>query len=188
MENDEIVVEETTEEEVPQEEEVVEEDALEETEEAEEESTEDEVDWKSEALKYKAIALRNKKKTKDVKSNINSKLQDKAESPDVEVVSRLANLEMAEKKRQFGYEHGLSPKETDAVFKIDSDPSVETLKDPFIKAGLEALKSQERVAKNTPTTSAKSQRIDTKKMKDLSPVEQDRELQKFLKSKGAIEG
>ena len=138
------------------------------TEEVEEES--DTTDWKAEALKYKAIAIRNKKKS-EVNSNINSKLQTKAENPGDDTASRIASLEVAEKKRQFGYKHGLSPLETDAVFKIDTNPTQETLKDPFLKGGLEAIRSQERLSKNMPSTSAKSTTLDRKKLKDLIIIE-----------------
>lgn len=149
----------------------------------EEESTEDEVDWKAEALKYKAIADRNKKKSNPVNSNINSKLQDKAETPDDEVVSRLSNLELAEKKRQFGYEHGLSPSQTDKVFALSQNPSKETLKDPFVKAGLDAIRRQERLANNTPSTSAKSGTIDRKALKEATPEEKQKAFEKYMKSK-----
>lgn len=154
---------------------------------AEAESAEDieeeseETDWKAEALKYKAIALRNKKKKEE--KNIN-KLETKAISPDDEVVSRLSHLEMAERKRQFGYEHGLSPAETDRIFSINQNPSVDTLKDPFIKAGLQAVRSQERVANNTPSSSAKSASLDRRKMSEMSKEDKQAAFEQYMKSRG----
>lgn len=148
----------------------------------EEESTE-EVDWKAEALKYKAIADRTKKKIKPINSNLNSKLQDKAENPDEEVVSRLSNLELAEKKRQFGYENSLSPSQTDKVFALNQNPTKETLKDPFVKAGLDAIRRQERLENNTPSTSAKSGVLDRTKLKDASPEEKQKAFEQYMKSK-----
>lgn len=153
--------------------------------ELEQESEEEETDWKAEALKYKAIAIRNKKKKKeDVSNNITNKLQDKAENPGDEVVSRLSHLELAERKRQFGYEHALSPAETDRVFSISSNPSADTLKDPFIKAGLQAVRSQERVENNTPSSSAKSASLDRKKMSEMSEGDKQAAFESYMKSQG----
>jgi hypothetical protein len=149
--------------------------------ELEEESEEDETDWKAEALKYKAIALRNKKKST---KQINNKLTDKAQTLDGEVGGRIANLEMAERKRQFQYDYGLSPKEVDRVFKVDPNPTAETLKDPFIKAGLQAIRSQERVDNNTPSSSAKSPVLNRQKFNKLSDEQKQAEYHRFLKSKG----
>jgi hypothetical protein len=180
MEKDEIREEETLEQE-PQEE-VVEEETQDEVVEEVEESEEDSTDWQAEALKWKSIAKRNNK-PKPVNSNINSKLETKAENPDDEVVDRLSHLELAEKKRQFGYENGLSPQETDKVFQVSPNPTAETLKDPFLKAGLEAVRRQERVANNTPSTSAKSPSFNVKKMKEATPEEKQEAFTKYMKAK-----
>lgn len=157
-------------------EEVAEEEVVEE--EQEEEET---PDWEAEAKKWQSIAKRNQKKP--INNNINSKLQDKAESPDDEVGSRISNLETAEKKRQFGYEHGLSPVETDKVFQVESNPTAETLKDPFVKAGLDAVKRQARVENNSPSTSAKSNTLNRKAMKDMSAEEKQAAYEKYMDSK-----
>lgn len=66
------------------------------------------------------------------------------------------SLALAEKKRQFGYENNLSPAETDAVFRINPNPTKETLKDPFVEGGLAKLKSLKRVEENTPGSSPRS--------------------------------
>jgi len=177
-ENQDINPEEEVDEEVTEEELVEAEEADEPVEEPEEES--DETDWKAEALKYKAIAIRNKKK-KDINTKINSKLETKAQSPDV--TDRISNLELAEQKRQFGYEHGLSPVETDRVFSLDSEPSEKTLKDTFVKAGLKALREKAKLANNSPAISAKSSVLNRVKIKDMSTEDKDKALQNFIKSK-----
>lgn len=180
MEKDENRDEETLEEE-PQEEEVDEE--VEEQESEEEQEDEELQDWEAEAKKWKAIAERNKKKK--INTNINSKLTDKAENPDVD--DRIAQLELAEKKRQFGYEHGLSPVETDKIFQLSKDPDDKVLKDPFVKAGLKALRSQERLSDNSPSISAKAQALHNKDFSKMSKEEKQAEFQKYMKKKGVIE-
>lgn len=116
-------------------------------------------DWKAEALKYKAIADRIAKKKP-------SQLTEKKE-PQADLAERLNNLELLEKKRQFGYEHGLSPDEADAIFKINPNPSREDLENPFIKGGLEALRAKKRVAENTPSSSSRSVTFKGKDVKEI---------------------
>ena len=169
-ENQDIELEEEVEEEVEdQEEEVVEDEEVEEDEEK---------DWKSEALKYKAIANRKKKK-------LTNKLETKAKNPDVG--DRIANLELAEKKRQFGYDNGLSPQETDKIFQLNQDPDKEVLNDPFVKAGLKALRAKDRLDDNSPTISAKANTLSNKKFVKLTKNEKQAEFTKFMKQKGVIE-
>ena len=142
-----------------------------------EDEQEEEVDWKAEALKFKAIAERRNKK-KEV-------LTDKASNPDVD--DRIANLELAEKKRQFGYENGLSPIETDKIFQLNQNPDESVLKDPFVKAGLKALRSQDRVSDNSPSISAKAQTLQNKDFGKMSKDEKQAEFTKYMKKKGVIE-
>lgn len=117
------------------------------------------VDWRAEALKHKAIAERLAKKK-------SPQLTEKKE-PQTDLAERLNNLELLEKKRQFGYEHGLSPDEADAIFKINPNPSKEDLDNPFIKGGLEALRAKRRVAENTPSSSSRSVTFKGKDVKDV---------------------
>lgn len=121
---------------------------------------EDTTDWKAEALKQKAIAQRLSQKLKP-----SNTLLKKEVAPDL--TQRLSNLESLEKKRQFGYEHGLSPEETDAIFKINSNPTKEDLENPFVKGGLDALRAKKRVAENTPTTSSRSITFNGKDVKEV---------------------
>lgn len=102
---------------------------------------------------------------------------------DDETVSRLEKLEKIELKRQFGFEHGLSPAETDIVFQFSQGkPTKETLEHPFIKAGLEAQRAEDRVNKNTPNPSSRSLSYQGKDFKDLS--EEDRQKAFAEKMKG----
>lgn len=122
---------------------------------------EDTTDWRAEALKQKAIAQRLANKLKP--SNTLSKKEEV--SPDL--TQRLSNLELLEKKRQFGYEHSLSPDETDAIFKINPNPSKEDLDNPFIKGGLDALRAKKRIADNTPSSSSRSMTFNGKDIKEI---------------------
>ncbi len=79
--------------------------------------------------------------------------------PDAEMAglkSTVDSLALAEKKRTFGYENNLSPAETDAVFRINPNPTKDTLKDPFVEGGLAKLKSLKRVEENTPGSSPRT--------------------------------
>jgi len=111
-----------------------------------------EVDYKTEFLKQKAI---NRRLSKKIASPEKTK-QDLPEKKDDDIRLTVKELQMAEKKRQFGYEHGLSPEETDAVFKLSPNPTKEVLDDPFVKGGLASLRAKKRVAENTPKSSSRS--------------------------------
>lgn len=96
-------------------------------------------------------------------------------SPDA---ARLENLEktvaetqMLEKKRNFGYENNLSPKQTNYVFKLTKRPTPKFLAQPHVKAALEAIKSQENVRRNTPSGSGNKgyQPPEGKKWTELPP-------------------
>lgn len=104
---------------------------------------EEEKDWKAEALKQKAINQRLNKRID---------LPTKKDVPD-DIRKTVEQLSLAEKKRQFGYEHGLSPDETDAVFTFTPNPTKETLANPFVEGGLAKLRSKKRVDENTPSSS-----------------------------------
>lgn len=88
-----------------------------------------------------------------------------------ELASQVEVLSLAERKRQFGHEHGLSPAETDAVFKVNPKPTAEDLKDPFIAGGVKAIRDKERQAKNTPGASNTSPLYGGKKWEELTPAE-----------------
>lgn len=111
-----------------------------------------EVDWKAEALKYKAIAQRYAKKKEGGTPAPKQALTEK--NDDIRLTVK--ELQLAETKRQFGYANDLSPEETDAVFKLSPNPTKEVLNDPFVKGGLAALRAKKRVEENTPRSSSRS--------------------------------
>lgn len=95
----------------------------------------------------------------------------KVEYPD-EVVETVKSLKMLEDKRQFGFEHGLSPQETDYAFKFSGGkPTKEILEDPFFKAGLDGLRSKQRLENNTPSSSSRSTVFQNKDFKEMSDDE-----------------
>lgn len=116
---------------------------------------EQEIDWKAEALKQKAINQRLSKKIGQPETKQETLETPKKDVPD-DIRKTVEQLALAEKKRQFGYENGLSPEETDAVFAFTPTPSKETLKNPFVEGGLAKLRSQKRVSENTPSSSSRS--------------------------------
>jgi hypothetical protein len=137
-----------------------------------------EIDWKAEALKQKAINQRLSKKI----SSPEKPKQDLPTKQDDDIRLTVKELQMAEKKRQFGYEHGLSPEETDAVFKLSPNPNKEVLDDPFVKGGLSALRAKKRVIENTPSASKSSFREALKKQ-DVTPDELDNAWEKDIQEK-----
>lgn len=141
---------------------------------ATEEVEEDTTDYKAESLKWKAIAQRNKEKSRTIiqKQNI----------PD-EIAGKISKLELAENKRQFGYEHNLSPEETDAIFRVNPNPTKEDIESPFIKGGLEALRAKRRIESNAVSPSSTSPKFNGKEFKDLTSDEKKEAWPEFLKSK-----
>jgi hypothetical protein len=103
----------------------------------------------------------------------NKNLQTPKKEIDEDTKKTVANLALAEEKRQFGYSNGLSPEETDAVFRINPKPTKETLEDPFVKGGLEAIRAKKRVDNNTPNSSSRSAQPFTVKP-DASPAEKQK--------------
>ncbi len=109
-----------------------------------------------------------------VKSLVVPPIKNEEKKPDAEFAglkTTVDSLALAEKKRQFGYENSLSPAETDAVFRINPNPTKETLKDPFVEGGLAKLKSMKRVEENTPGSHPRSGRVPLKVKADATPEE-----------------
>jgi len=97
-----------------------------------------------------------------------------------DIRSTVAELKLAETKRQFGYENGLSPEQTDFVYKINTKPSKELLEDAPIKAALKAIEDKKKVADNTPRASRSSGfTLPTKK----TPLTADEKQEAFDKAK-----
>lgn len=139
-----------------------------------------EPDYKAEFLKQKAINQRLSKKlvgTPEPKQAL--------QTEDKDIRKAVESLQLAEKKRQFGYEHGLSPEETDAVFKLSPNPSKDVLEDPFVKGGLSALRAKKRVAENTPTSSSRSASFKIDSSKDKTPEARQKALEEFVSKRFA---
>jgi len=94
------------------------------------------------------------------------------------VEKTLQETQLLERKRNFGYEHGLSPKQVNHVFRLTKRPTAKFLEKPHVKAAIEAIKSQEKIAKNTPSGSGKKFRSGggDKKWTDLKPEERQSSL------------
>lgn len=152
---------------------------LEQTEPVETEDTvleveEDTTDWKAEALKQKAINQRlQKKTTKSITK----------ESYDDEVVKDVQYLKTLEAKRQYGYEQGMSPEETDFVFKFSGGkPTKEVLDNPFVKSGLEGFRASKRLEANTPSSSGASPVFGNKPFEELSETDRAKAFESRVKS------
>lgn len=128
------------------------------------------VDYKAlwEEAESKARKLKRKLYTKEpstLKTNNNNDDQD-------DITSKVRRLEMIEEKRQYQFENGLSPEETDAVFRFAGGrPNKDTLSDPFIKAGIESLRASKRLSDNTPSSSQRSSVFGGKAFAELSEAE-----------------
>lgn len=136
------------------------------------------IDWRAEALKNKAIADRLKKKLSTQTIN-----QPKQEHDD-EVVKKVNHLSLLEEKRQFGYENGLSPEETDHAFRFaNGKPTKQTLEDSFFKGGLESLRSKKRLESNIPSPSSRSTVFADKPFGELSEDDRKKAFESRMKRK-----
>lgn len=130
--------------------------------------------WRSKAKKLEEMA-ETKPEPQPTKST--------DETQDFDLHQTVKQLSDAEKKRQFGYRHGLSPEETDAVFRINPNPSKEDLEDPFVKGGLEAIRAKRRVQSATPSSSGGSSRVEVTKLKDMKPDEANQAYKKMMEAR-----
>jgi hypothetical protein len=118
------------------------------------------VEKPQETLEQKKVRLSRQLEQVDKKLGITKEKTLHTQKTDVpdDIRKTVEKLSVAEAKRQFGYENGLSPEETDAVFGFNPNPTKETLKNPFVEGGLAKLRSQKRVNENTPSSSSRSGR------------------------------
>lgn len=143
----------------------------------------DDKDWKAEAMKYKSMAKRYKGKLETPKPVAEPKkpLETKEEKPDVS--DRITRLEQSEKKREFGYQYGLSPEETDMVFKFNPNPTKEDLDNPFVKGGLQAIRANQKQKENTPSSGSVAPTFKGKSFNELSEEEKEANFGKFMEGK-----
>lgn len=90
--------------------------------------------------------------------------------------ARLDGIELANAKRDFGYDYGLSPKQVDFVAKFDPKLSAKTLELPHIKAALESMGNAAKARTNTPRTSG---RTFTSKDKPFAKLSEDEKRANF---------
>lgn len=139
----------------------------------------EEVDWRGEALKHKAIADRLKKKLSNqpiIKDKQEPKIDD-------DIVADVKILKEERLKRQFGFEHNLSPEETDYAFRFSNGtPTKELLEDPFFKGGLESLRAKSRLEKNIPGSSSRSSVFTEKSFTELSSDERKKTFESKMKA------
>jgi len=132
---------------------------------------------------FKQVIARAKKAEEELKKlKQPQQLTAKKEPDDIHLT--VQELKLAEKKRQFGYEHSLSPDEVDAVFKINQNPTKEDLDNPFVKGGIDALRAKKRVESNTPSPSSKIFKVGGKAWGEMTSEERDAnwsKRQQFLK-------
>lgn len=121
------------------------------------------------------------KKDEPVKQETPKPVEDKSATPPDDIKQTVQELALAEKKRQFGYSHGLSPEETDAVFRLNPNPTKETLDDPFVKGGLANIRSKKKVEEATPSSKRRSFSLTSKEFKELPKEEQNASYQEHLK-------
>lgn len=139
---------------------------------------ESKIDWRAEALKQTAIANRLKKKLSS--QPITTKQEPKI---DEELVQDVKVLKEEREKRQFGFEHNLSPQETDYAFKFSNGkPTKEILEDPFFKGGLESLRAKTRLEKNIPGSSSRSSVFTEKPFTELTQEERKKQFESKMKS------
>lgn len=99
---------------------------------------------------------------------------------------KIDSLSLAEEKRQFGYEHGLSPEETDEVFAYSTGRNIkpaEAKEKPFVKAAIEALRAQRRSESATPSPSSGLPAIDGKSWSEMSNDERKANFSKIMGGK-----
>jgi hypothetical protein len=102
-----------------------------------------------------------------------------------EDISRdISELKLAEKKRQFGYKHGLSPEETDKLFKFSGNEDPEdTLKDTFFQTALKESRRQKDIDGATPSISNKSRKVEGKTFDEMTAEERKKNWTKITKVK-----
>ena len=98
-----------------------------------------------------------------------------------ETVTRLAALEAAEEKRQFGHANGLSPEETDHAFALAKGMGKKpeaVLDTQFFKAGVEQMRKTARTSDATPGPSSRSPIVEGKTFAQKTPEERKRDFPK----------
>jgi len=130
---------------------------------------------REEALKeVKTLQIkRQKDKEKFEKASTHSSTSTEPASPKTleDISSKVSKLEFVQRKREFGYEHNLSPAEVDKIFALNANPTKEFLEDPFVKSGLSGLRAKQRVENAIPSGSGRGRKVNGKTMMEMTDDE-----------------
>lgn len=94
----------------------------------------------------------------------------------------LAEVKFFHKVELFAEEHNLSRQQARKVLSMYPDATEETLKDPFVQAGLKAIEHKNRIA-STPGVSNNTQKVNGKSFREMSPEERSANWEKMIGSK-----
>lgn len=91
---------------------------------------------------------------------------------DDEVLKDIAELKLSDKKRHIGYKLGLSPEETDTLFRFagGEDPE-EAFNNQFFQAGLKEFRKDKAVQEAIPSSTSKARTIAGKDFKSMTEEE-----------------
>lgn len=137
----------------------------------EDEKEEDSVDYKAKYFQLQRHYNKKQTATPAVKAETVTKSTE-------ELVKELA------KEREisnFAEDNDISVSQARQVYKVNSSPTKETLNDPFIKAGLDAMARKSRLEANTPSA-AKVSTYAGKAFKDLPLSEKNKHFADHLKN------
>lgn len=149
------------------------------SEESDEDSEDEDEDNKPVTRKEMRDLIKSLKNDRNAGRRVSSKKGDRTTRQPSDADKRLSTVEkqlqetqLIERKRSFGYENNLSPKQVNYVFRLTKRPTSGFLNKPHVKAALDAIKAQENVARNTPSGSGKrGTNNGGKKYTDLKPEE-----------------
>jgi len=131
----------------------------EESEESDEEEDDDDKPVTRKELKELLKSTSNKNNARDrvssKKKNPVTKQPSDLEKTVAELKAQNEERAFLDKKRDFAIEHKLSKRQNEYVFKLTKRPTAKFLNQPAVKAGLEAIKAQENISRNTPSGSGK---------------------------------
>lgn len=99
------------------------------------------------------------------------------------ILKDVAELKLTEKKRQTGYKLGLSPEETDTLFRFagNEDPE-EAFENPFFKAGLKEFRKEKSVQNAIPSSSNRTKAVSGKTFAEMTEAERKANWGKFTEA------
>lgn len=95
-----------------------------------------------------------------------------SKTSDESVLKDIAELKLIEKKRQTGYKLGLSPEETDTLFRFAGNEDAEVaFENPFFKAGLKEFRKEKSVQDAIPSGSNRAKTVSGKTFSEMTEAE-----------------